>query len=88
MILNVVLALAVVPGVGVDWLHPQQGIVRQGVQGGGGGWGKRGRVGGEHGVVVFFKVHRSFWENTKKHVSQFYSLAIDPNYFLKTYLII
>lgn len=44
----------------MDRLHPQQGVVRQGVQGGGGGWGERGKVGGEHGVVVVFKVHRSF----------------------------
>lgn len=54
------MVLAVVSGVGVDRLHPQQGVVRQGVQGGGGGWGEGGRVGGEHGVLIVFKVHGSF----------------------------
>lgn len=53
------MVLAVVSGVGVDRLDPQQGIVGKGVQGGGGGRRKRGRV-GEHGVVVFVKIHRTF----------------------------
>jgi len=35
MVLDVVLVLAV-SGVGVDWLDPEQGVVWQGVQGGGG----------------------------------------------------
>lgn len=61
MVRDVVLVLVVVSGVGVDWLDPQQGVVRQGVQGGGGGRGKRGRVGGEHGVVIFVKIHGTFW---------------------------
>lgn len=60
------MVLAAVSGVGVDRLDPQQGVVRERVQGGvvgsGGGWRGRGRVGGEQGgVVVFVKVHRLFW---------------------------
>lgn len=60
MVLGVVVVLAVVSGVGVDRSDPQQGVVRQGVQGGGGGRGERGGTRGEHGVVVFVKVHGAF----------------------------
>lgn len=60
------LGLAAVSGVGVHWLDPQQGVVRQRLQGGGGGWGEGGMVGGEYGVVVFLIIHAGFWEMTQK----------------------
>lgn len=55
------MALAVAAsGVRVDGLHPHQGVIGQRIEGGG-GWPDGGRV-GEHGVVVFIKIHHVFCE--------------------------
>lgn len=54
----------------MDWLDPQQDVVRQGVQGGGGERGKSVRVGGgEQGVLVIVKIHRTFWWINRDNMS-------------------
>lgn len=68
----------------MDWLDPQQDVVRQGVQGGGGERGKIVRVGGgEQGVLVIVNIHRTFWWMTERqHVSHF-TLSITRIFNLK-----